>query len=207
MTLCAFIFNYKQDVNTTRYHVVSSERLLKTDLQPGGYKETLLGFSFQIGIFPRDGKVSHLSISDHLTFWSHDRLITRPSDHMTFWSHDHLITWPSESNHCLSCSSLWTTLRSTRSTSWVVTAWFRACQVFFVSTGTAVMRPNTTKSWWRQQHLKLQIHIDPHRPNRTKLTFSFLSKGNLRGLFVPTRQNLPEWHNRRCKKSNRTEKI
>ncbi|XP_027140103.1 stabilin-2 [Larimichthys crocea] len=45
------------DVNTTRYHVVSSERLLKTDLQPGGYKETLLGFSFQIGIFPRDGKL------------------------------------------------------------------------------------------------------------------------------------------------------
>ncbi|TKS90353.1 EGF-like and X-link domain-containing adhesion molecule 2 Fasciclin [Collichthys lucidus] len=45
------------DVNTTRYHVVASERLLKTDLQPGGYKETLLGFSFQIGIFPRDGKL------------------------------------------------------------------------------------------------------------------------------------------------------
>ncbi|XP_028254125.1 stabilin-2 isoform X2 [Parambassis ranga] len=45
------------DVNTTRYHVVLSERLLKTDLQPGGYKETLLGFSFQLGIFPRDGKL------------------------------------------------------------------------------------------------------------------------------------------------------
>uniref|UniRef100_A0A8C2YY13 Stabilin 2 n=1 Tax=Cyclopterus lumpus TaxID=8103 RepID=A0A8C2YY13_CYCLU len=39
----------KQDVNTTRYHVVVSERLLKTDLQPGGYKQTLLGFSFQLG--------------------------------------------------------------------------------------------------------------------------------------------------------------
>ncbi|KAM9334912.1 stabilin-2 [Symphorus nematophorus] len=45
------------DVNTTRYHVVASQRLLKTDLQPGGYKETLLGFSFQLGIFPRDGKL------------------------------------------------------------------------------------------------------------------------------------------------------
>ncbi|XP_026182637.1 stabilin-2 isoform X2 [Mastacembelus armatus] len=45
------------DVNTTRYHVVLSERLLKTDLQPGGYKQTMLGFSFQIGIFPRDRKL------------------------------------------------------------------------------------------------------------------------------------------------------
>ncbi|XP_068611107.1 stabilin-2 [Brachionichthys hirsutus] len=45
------------DVNTTRYHVVPAERLLKTDLQHGGYKQTLLGFSFQLGIFPRDGKL------------------------------------------------------------------------------------------------------------------------------------------------------
>ncbi|KAM8740220.1 stabilin-2 isoform 1-T1 [Acanthopagrus schlegelii] len=45
------------DVNTTRYHVVASERLLRTDLQPGGYKQTLLGFSFQLGIYPRDGKL------------------------------------------------------------------------------------------------------------------------------------------------------
>uniref|UniRef100_A0A8D0DEB8 Stabilin 2 n=1 Tax=Sander lucioperca TaxID=283035 RepID=A0A8D0DEB8_SANLU len=45
------------DVNTTRYHVVASERLLKTDLQPGGYKQTLLGSSFQLAIFPRDGKL------------------------------------------------------------------------------------------------------------------------------------------------------
>ncbi|XP_040886255.1 stabilin-2 isoform X2 [Toxotes jaculatrix] len=45
------------DVNTTRYHVVAAERLLKTDLQPGGYKQTLLGFSFQLGIFPREGKL------------------------------------------------------------------------------------------------------------------------------------------------------
>ncbi|XP_039999160.1 stabilin-2 isoform X2 [Xiphias gladius] len=45
------------DVNTTRYHVVAAERLLKTDLQSGGYKQTLLGFSFQLGFFPRDGKL------------------------------------------------------------------------------------------------------------------------------------------------------
>ncbi|XP_029282312.1 stabilin-2 [Cottoperca gobio] len=45
------------DVNTMRYHVVAAERLLKTDLQPGEYKQTLLGFSFQLGIFPRDGKL------------------------------------------------------------------------------------------------------------------------------------------------------
>ncbi|XP_034530059.1 stabilin-2 [Notolabrus celidotus] len=45
------------DLNTTRYHVVASERLLKTDLQPGGYKETLLGFSFQLSFFTRDGKL------------------------------------------------------------------------------------------------------------------------------------------------------
>ncbi|XP_036005270.1 stabilin-2 [Fundulus heteroclitus] len=45
------------DANTTRYHVVLAERLLKTDLQPGGYKETLLGSPFQLGIYPRDGKL------------------------------------------------------------------------------------------------------------------------------------------------------
>ncbi|KAM6984714.1 stabilin-2 [Aplochiton taeniatus] len=45
------------DVNLTRYHIVPSEKLLKTDLQGGGYKQTMLGFSFQLGIFPRDGKL------------------------------------------------------------------------------------------------------------------------------------------------------
>lgn len=45
------------DVNTTRYHVVPSVNLLKTDLQMGGYKPTLLGHSFQLGIYPRDGKL------------------------------------------------------------------------------------------------------------------------------------------------------
>ncbi|CAB1434831.1 unnamed protein product, partial [Pleuronectes platessa] len=45
------------DVNTTRYHVVAAERLLKTDLQPGGYKQTLLGFSFQLAFVLREGKL------------------------------------------------------------------------------------------------------------------------------------------------------
>ncbi|KAM7367455.1 hypothetical protein PAMP_015355 [Pampus punctatissimus] len=45
------------DVNTTRYHLVASERLLNTDLQSGGYKKTLLGFSFELGIYPRDGQL------------------------------------------------------------------------------------------------------------------------------------------------------
>ncbi|KAJ8411408.1 hypothetical protein AAFF_G00174140 [Aldrovandia affinis] len=45
------------DVNTTRYHVILSERLMKKDLRDGVYKETMLGFSFQLGFFLRDGKV------------------------------------------------------------------------------------------------------------------------------------------------------
>lgn len=45
------------DGDTLRYHVVASERLLQTDLQPGGHKETLLGFSFQLGFYLRNGKV------------------------------------------------------------------------------------------------------------------------------------------------------
>lgn len=47
----------RQDRNLTRYHVVVPEVLLKTDLQSGGYKRTLLGFPFQLGVYPRDGKV------------------------------------------------------------------------------------------------------------------------------------------------------
>lgn len=47
----------KLDINTTRYHLLPSHCLLKTDLQLGGYKPTLLGHSFQLGIYPRDGKV------------------------------------------------------------------------------------------------------------------------------------------------------
>uniref|UniRef100_A0AAV2IUI2 Stabilin 2 n=1 Tax=Knipowitschia caucasica TaxID=637954 RepID=A0AAV2IUI2_KNICA len=45
------------DLNTTLYHVLPTQSLLRTDLQMGGYKATMLGRSFQIGIFPRDGKL------------------------------------------------------------------------------------------------------------------------------------------------------
>ncbi|KAK7896729.1 hypothetical protein WMY93_022054 [Mugilogobius chulae] len=47
---------YLIDINTTLYHVLPNQYLLKTDLQMGGYKPTMLGHSFQLGIFPRDGK-------------------------------------------------------------------------------------------------------------------------------------------------------
>lgn len=59
-----------QDINTTRYHVVIPERLLKTDLRQGGYKQTLLGFSFQLRIHLRDGKVQ-ISSSENSAceFW------------------------------------------------------------------------------------------------------------------------------------------
>uniref|UniRef100_A0A3Q4I1D9 Stabilin 2 n=1 Tax=Neolamprologus brichardi TaxID=32507 RepID=A0A3Q4I1D9_NEOBR len=53
----AAVTEYLKKMATTCYHVVASQRLLKTDLQLGGYKETMLGFSFQLGIFPRDGKL------------------------------------------------------------------------------------------------------------------------------------------------------
>lgn len=36
---------------------MTAQRLLKTDLQAGGYKQTMLGFSFQLAVFPRDGQV------------------------------------------------------------------------------------------------------------------------------------------------------
>lgn len=45
------------DKDTLRYHVVGSERLLQTDLQPGVHKKTLLGFSYQLSFYLRNGKV------------------------------------------------------------------------------------------------------------------------------------------------------
>lgn len=45
------------DNNTLGYHVVASERLLQTDLQSGLHKKTLLGFSYQLGFYLRNGKV------------------------------------------------------------------------------------------------------------------------------------------------------
>uniref|UniRef100_A0A8C5FQV0 Stabilin 2 n=1 Tax=Gadus morhua TaxID=8049 RepID=A0A8C5FQV0_GADMO len=59
------------DVNTTRYHVLLHERLLKTELQAAGYKKTMLGFSYLLAIFPRDGKLlvnsAQLNVSNLLT--------------------------------------------------------------------------------------------------------------------------------------------
>lgn len=56
VVLCV-CFGCCQDLNTTRYHIVLSDRLMKVDLLGGAYKETMLGFSYQLGILPRDDKV------------------------------------------------------------------------------------------------------------------------------------------------------
>uniref|UniRef100_A0A8C8EX94 Stabilin 2 n=1 Tax=Oncorhynchus tshawytscha TaxID=74940 RepID=A0A8C8EX94_ONCTS len=58
------------DLNTTRYHIVLSDRLMKVDLLGGTYKETMLGFSYQLGILPRDDKLfvneAQVNVSDIL---------------------------------------------------------------------------------------------------------------------------------------------
>ncbi|XP_019899888.1 stabilin-2 isoform X3 [Esox lucius] len=59
---------HTMDLNTTRYHIVLSERLMSVDLQGGTYKESMLGFSYQLGILPRDGKLfvneAQVNVSD-----------------------------------------------------------------------------------------------------------------------------------------------
>ncbi|CAB1345818.1 unnamed protein product [Coregonus sp. 'balchen'] len=56
------------DLNTTRYHIVLSDRLMRIDLLGGAYKETMLGFSYQLGILPRDDKLfvneAQVNVSD-----------------------------------------------------------------------------------------------------------------------------------------------
>uniref|UniRef100_A0A673XNN0 Stabilin 2 n=1 Tax=Salmo trutta TaxID=8032 RepID=A0A673XNN0_SALTR len=56
------------DLNTTQYHIVLSDRLMKVDLLGGAYKETMLGFSYQLGILPRDDKLfvneAQVNVSD-----------------------------------------------------------------------------------------------------------------------------------------------
>ncbi|XP_017567677.1 stabilin-2 isoform X2 [Pygocentrus nattereri] len=42
------------DVNVTKYHIVLGETLKQGDLQDGLYKDTMLGFSYQLGIFRND---------------------------------------------------------------------------------------------------------------------------------------------------------
>ncbi|GAA6102753.1 stabilin-2 [Tachysurus ichikawai] len=45
------------DVNVTQYHIVLDETLKQGDLQDGLYKDTMLGFSYQLGIFLSDSNV------------------------------------------------------------------------------------------------------------------------------------------------------
>ncbi|XP_030633246.1 stabilin-2 [Chanos chanos] len=45
------------DANVTQYHIVLSERLRQRDIEDGMYKDTMLGYSFQLGIFLRDNKM------------------------------------------------------------------------------------------------------------------------------------------------------
>ncbi|KAK6487901.1 stabilin-2-like [Huso huso] len=45
------------DENHIRYHIVLSEKLKKQDLQNGIHKETMLGFSYQLGFFLRENQL------------------------------------------------------------------------------------------------------------------------------------------------------
>ncbi|KAJ8006691.1 hypothetical protein DPEC_G00109850 [Dallia pectoralis] len=45
------------ELNTTKYHIILSEKLMSLDMKGGTYKESMLGFSYQLGILPRDGKL------------------------------------------------------------------------------------------------------------------------------------------------------
>ncbi|MGH0148761.1 UNVERIFIED_CONTAM: hypothetical protein FKN15_040379 [Acipenser sinensis] len=45
------------DENHIRYHIVLSEKLKKQDLQNGIHKETMLGFSYQLGFFLRESQL------------------------------------------------------------------------------------------------------------------------------------------------------
>ncbi|XP_035257311.1 stabilin-2 isoform X1 [Anguilla anguilla] len=45
------------DVNTTRNHIVLAEKLMRSALRNGLYKDSMLGFSFQLGFFLRDGNL------------------------------------------------------------------------------------------------------------------------------------------------------
>lgn len=43
----------------TQYHIIMNETLKDEDLVDGLYKDTMLGFSYQLGIFRQDKKVSN----------------------------------------------------------------------------------------------------------------------------------------------------
>uniref|UniRef100_A0A8D0G926 Stabilin 2 n=1 Tax=Sphenodon punctatus TaxID=8508 RepID=A0A8D0G926_SPHPU len=46
------------DEDQIRYHIVLEEKLLKNDLHNGMHRETMLGFSYQVGFFFQNGQVS-----------------------------------------------------------------------------------------------------------------------------------------------------
>ncbi|KAM4748832.1 stabilin-2 [Rhinophrynus dorsalis] len=45
------------DEDTIRYHIVLGQQLLKNDLHNGMHRETMLGFTFQVGFFIHDGQL------------------------------------------------------------------------------------------------------------------------------------------------------
>ncbi|XP_040200207.1 stabilin-2 [Rana temporaria] len=45
------------DENTMRYHIILGQQLMKNDMHEGMHRETLLGFSYQIGFFMRNGEL------------------------------------------------------------------------------------------------------------------------------------------------------
>lgn len=53
LTLITFL----QDEGQIRYHIVLDEKLLKNDLHNGMHRETMLGFSYQVGFFLHNSQV------------------------------------------------------------------------------------------------------------------------------------------------------
>lgn len=47
-----------QDENTMRYHIILGQQLMKNDMHEGMHRETLLGSSYQVGFFMRNGEVT-----------------------------------------------------------------------------------------------------------------------------------------------------
>ena len=87
-----------------------------------------------------------------------------------------------------SCS--WTMLRSTRPTSWAVTAWFTVCRPFSRSTGTAAMKLRIRRSRYGTRE-----GTEKNNENNISCLLtppSLLFTGNMHGLSVPNQPNLPQ---------------
>lgn len=54
---CSVMLPCLQGESQIRYHIVLGEKLLKNNLHNGMHRETMLGFSYQVGVFLRDGQV------------------------------------------------------------------------------------------------------------------------------------------------------